>query len=115
MNKLRTEKTQEAYDKHKAEYCKTGKCYLCEADEEYYIGIYWRIVTNQFPYDKIAKFHQLLTPVRHVKDRKELTIQEINELNYILEELEDTHDCLIENFQGNKSVPDHLHFHLIKY
>jgi hypothetical protein len=75
---------------------------------------------NRFYYNRIvsAQNHYLLAPKRHVGDFDKLTQEEKNEfesINYQLKarELGDW-DSMIENFPKAQSIPEHLHFHLLR-
>ena len=92
---LRTDKTREAYKAfHEAEE-KEDICKICEAKSLHEFE-HWRIITNDFPYDRISEKHSMLVPKRHAKEieltdteKKELfqlkSHDIINEYNYILE------------------------------
>lgn len=74
---------------------------------------HWRIVENSFPYDLIAKEHQMIVPRRHVPESG-LIKEELDEFMKIKEEFINSHfDYIIEATPKNKSIPEHFHLHLI--
>ncbi|MCP6727307.1 MAG: hypothetical protein KJI69_04770 [Patescibacteria group bacterium] len=72
---------------------------------------------NDFPYDRIAAYHTILCPLRHVPDKHHLYPEEIKELEEIMDTLEKEKyfDSIIINFTKNRTILDHYHIHLIKY
>lgn len=108
---LRTKKGQALYK----ENIKNGglkECPLCTvpAIKEY---DFWKIVKNKFPYDLIAKEHDMLLTKRHVKE-SDLTEEEKQEFlkiknNYI----DSKYSYIIEATTKEKSIPEHFHIHLI--
>lgn len=75
---------------------------------------YWAVIDNRFPYSLAFKTHHLLIPKR-VVIHKELSHQELTELDAILEELSDYYDCQLINFQRKQSIVGHFHIHLLVY
>lgn len=76
---------------------------------------YWILVKNEFPYDKIAKKHDLLVPRRFISDGEEMEDLELNELYEIKEELNEDYDVYCEGTKRNRTVPEHFHIHCIEY
>ena len=71
----------------------------------------WYLMSNDFPYDAVFSRHDLLFPKRHVP-HGELTLDEVDELKKILEELSPEYHQLIENLGSRISQPGHWHIHL---
>jgi diadenosine tetraphosphate (Ap4A) HIT family hydrolase len=89
-----------------------GVCRICEgaAMEEFQ---YWKVIKNNFPYDKIATTHNMIAPKRHA-DEHGLSAEEWNELTKIKNGyLHKEYDYLIEATHRKKSIPTHFHLHLI--
>jgi hypothetical protein len=76
----------------------------------------WRIQPAKFPYDAVYSKHDLLVPTRHVSRREELTLQEEDWLQRLLSiyDSTDEYDSIMYNFRHKQTVPQHLHFHLLK-
>ena len=76
---------------------------------------YWKIIANDYPYDKIAEVHHMLVPYRNFKHDSQMTSVERNELQSVKSLLNQSYDCIVENLIKNRSFPGHFHLHLIKY
>lgn len=77
---------------------------------------YWRVIDNRFPYGTIFETHHMLLPKRIVANRHELTDEERNELEVIVEYYaQPLYDSLLENFSSRRSIHDHYHIHLGVY
>lgn len=112
MNSFRTPEKQAEYKEIRKHFKNAHVCALCEKTsiEEYE---YWRIVKNDYPYDKIAKIHNMLIPKRHVTE-EEFNIEEERELKEIKKKLLDSnYEFIIEATKHKKSIPEHFHLHLI--
>lgn len=75
---------------------------------------YWRVIPNDFPYDRIADRHCMLVPKRHVADLGALSAEALAEYDEIEDKLEGF-DALLKNLPHDQSIPNHFHLHLIKY
>lgn len=80
-------------------------------------GNKWVVVENQFPYDKIAKTHHMLVPLRAFTEDIDMTQDERDELAAIKRRVADEklYDVIMENVMHRRTVPTHYHLHLIKY
>ena len=108
---FRKTKTEEKYQNFlKNKY--NGHCIFCREDDKISEFNHWILVENTFPYDRIAESHTMLATKRHISDLNQMSFQEQKELNMLLDSL--TYDMCILNNEQQRSVPDHLHFHLIK-
>jgi len=110
---LRTPETQKRYMEYfKNEY--DGHCIYCAKElliKEYE---HWVIIDNKFPYDKIYGKHHQLAPKRHVEFEYELTEEERAEKHVIINKYEvGNYEAMRENFPDGKSLPEHLHYHLL--
>lgn len=75
---------------------------------------YWTMIENDFPYDKVARVHQLLVLNRHVGKEKDLTIAELTELVQLKNQLLENDDYeFLENNIRRRSIPNHFHIHLL--
>ena len=111
---LREKESEEKYQKFlKEEY--NGKCIFCDKKSLLTLK-HWGLKKNDFPYDRIAKEHYLFYPLRHVDTLNELTMEEIEELEFFKNEWnrDDFYDMWIENSTNKQSQKHHLHYHLIK-
>ena len=80
-------------------------------------GVYWRIVENQFPYDKIAVVHHLIVPERDFSEEFHMNRLEKLELDTLKDGFArgSTYDCIMMSFPHNRSIPQQFHYHLIKF
>ena len=111
---LRTSETFDKYMKHKK--LKNKPCFFCFS-KTVRIFKFWKLKKNDFPYDKIAREHVMLSPYEHIT-RKEDLIQDAKlELEEILKmyDKEEYYDTILENFNSNRTIKDHYHIHLLKY
>lgn len=76
---------------------------------------YWKLIKNQFPYDKIASQHDLLVPKRKFEKETDMLEIERNGLDYIKKSLGKNYDAFIINTEYNRTVSSHFHIHCIKY
>lgn len=112
MARLRTKEAEEQYKKLIASGYLNGGCKLCEAPALREFS-HWKIVENKFPYDRIARVHDMVLPKRHVEE-DELSQEEKDEYRTIKEDyIEQTYEYLIEATSKQKSIPEHFHLHLI--
>ncbi len=112
MANLRSKKTTEAYDEVLRARGEHSPCPLCPLAplKEF---VYWKIVSNDFPYDRVASLHHMIIPKRHGIEH-ELTPEERAELLDIKHSALDVgYDDILEPTPRNKSVPGHFHLHLI--
>lgn len=111
--RFRTKRMREKYNRYIANGGLEGGCRLCEA-KTLKNFTYWRIIPNSFPYDRIATVHHMLVPLRHTAER-DLTVAEREELRSLKQAtyLNDNYEFIIEATRDTKSIPAHLHFHLV--
>ncbi|HLP86771.1 MAG TPA: hypothetical protein VK153_02750 [Candidatus Paceibacterota bacterium] len=111
MPGFRTQKNEKKYREHMKN--KTDKCPLCDR-----VGFkkfkYWKIIENKFPYDKIAKEHHMLVPIRHVIEDV-LNNKELMEFKKIKNDFikNSDYDYILETNNSRKTHPFHFHLHLI--
>lgn len=109
---LRTEKTQRSYEDAISSGILEQGCILCrkESVTEF---TYWRIVTNDFPYDRIATTHDMLVTKRCVAE-SDLSTEEIAEFYTLKQQrLGEMYNIILEALPHRKSIPPHAHHHLI--
>lgn len=108
---LRKPESEAIYTEHKKQN-KEGCPFCTEALD----GRLWRIQPAKFPYDAVYSKHDLLIPARHIDKKEDLTRAELFWLQTILAEYDytDEYDSIMYNFKRKQTVPQHLHFHLLK-
>ncbi len=112
MPSLRTKETADTYAQDIAGGILERSCRLCDKHEGKEFE-FWKIITNDYPYDNIAKVHDMIVPKRHAKET-ELSGAEWGEFQKIkVEYLNQNYDYFMEPAHPNKSIPDHFHLHLI--
>lgn len=112
MASLRTPKTEQTYKDFIAQGHLDNGCRLC-LSTPLNTFTYWKIIPNDFPYDKIAQTHHMLVPLRHVTE-DDLTDEEKKELRDLkLSYLNEHYQYALEAMHKNKSIPGHFHIHLI--
>lgn len=111
MKTLRKPESEAIYTEYKKQN-KEGCPFCIEASD----GRLWRIQPAKFPYDAVYAKHDLLVPARHISKREDLTETEEKQLQEILAfyDSTDQYDSIIYNFKHKQTVPQHLHFHLLK-
>lgn len=113
MSSLRTPSIEEAYKAYRAEHDFVAHCPLCEKPP---IRMFknWKIVPNDFPYDKFAKEHNMIVPLRHTVEA-DFTPEEVEELRQIKHEimLSPEYDFVMEITEPHKTIPPHFHMHII--
>ena len=108
---FRTVKSTKKYLKHLKKRAKGDICPLCRERKTIKKFKYWRIIENDFPYDKIAKIHQMIVPRRHISE-DELNKKELDEFKKIKKKhIVKNYDYISEGMA--KSIPNHFHLHLI--
>lgn len=108
---LRSQEMAEKYKTYRASGLMETGCALCERSA-IELFIHWKVVKNHFPYDAIAETHNMLVPLRHVKET-ELNDDERAELLQIKTSYAQQYDYLLEATNRTKSIPAHFHLHLI--
>jgi hypothetical protein len=113
MANLRTPETHAKYKNFLAQREPGQVCVLCTA-EPLQIFTHWKIITNNFPYDRVAKTHHMIVPLRHVIEA-DITPEEEAELVEIKKGyINDHYDFILEPTEKTKSLPTHLHLHLLE-
>ena len=110
---FRTKKTAEKYKK----YLKSNKeigCALCNR-KAIKAFKHWKIIKNDFPYDKIAKEHHMIVPLRHITEDS-LSEKELSELQKIKKGfiVKNNYHYIMEGTKHAQTQPEHFHLHLIK-
>jgi diadenosine tetraphosphate (Ap4A) HIT family hydrolase len=111
LNPFRTKEGAERYETYRKNGGLDNGCVLCEA-KEIQGFVHWKVIPNEFPYDRVASVHHMIIPRRHVKDT-ELTEDEKDELMTIKHTRLQEYQYLIETTHVTKSVPEHFHLHLL--
>ena len=112
MGTLRTKKTEKKYKEFKKTNSFTEGCVLCRMKPIKSFE-YWKIVNNDFPYDKIADPHHMILPKRHTKERG-ITKEEWREFKELKEGyLNNNYTFIFESTHKTMTVPGHFHLQLI--
>ena len=87
-------------------------CILCSLEPVQKFR-FWKLIVNKYPYDKIAKQHDMLLPLRHTTQAglTQEELEELSELKYSY--INDNYEFLIEATPHKQSVPSHFHLHAI--
>ena len=112
MGSLRKRISDEKYDEYQANGGLTGECPLCTAPviKEFE---HFKIITNIFPYDKVAEVNDMIITKRHVAERglNNAEQEELTEVKHGY--VADNYEYIIESTHHTKSIPHHFHLHLI--
>jgi hypothetical protein len=112
MTAFRSKEMKAKYAAFQAAGGLSGACPLCTT-EALKTFTYLKIIPNRFPYDGVAKQHDMVVPLRHAT-WAQLTEAERSELEAIKETyISDTYEYIIEAAQKIKSIPTHFHLHLV--
>lgn len=112
MATLRTEETEARYRADKAAGGLDKGCVICgrEALKEF---TYWKIVANEFPYDKVAQVHHMLATKEHLA-QPEISKEAWWEFDAIKKsDVNPAYDAILENTPKNMTIPAHFHVHLL--
>ncbi len=110
---LRRLPTSFKYFLHRRNKSHLNGCGLCN-DKIIKQFKFWKIINNKFPYDKIAKEHHMLIPIRHCKE-EDLSKEELDELKEIKKGYinDYAYNYILESTNKVKSIPEHFHLHLL--
>lgn len=112
---LRTEAMHEEYEAFLATRPADAPCRLCEMEPlvEYE---YWKLTSNDFPYDRVAEDQKMLVLKRHATEL-EMTEAEKNELTELKHsgEFNGYFHHLMESLPATMSIPNHYHLHLLRW
>ncbi len=109
---FRTPETEEKYALWRAAQLPGAPCVLCTREPLKRFK-YWKIVFNEFPYDRIATRHDMLVPLRHASGA-ELNDAERAELEVIKQGYAYKEYRFIIEVGQTKSMPSHFHLHLLE-
>lgn len=112
-NIMRTDEMQQLYSERKKNPKK--ECFMCTEEGISYGP--WKLIKNEFPYDRIAQkdSHYLLVPNKHVEHLEELDERDIEMRDIIINHsLKNEFDCIVRNFPSAMSHPQHIHWHVWK-
>lgn len=112
MGQLRTEEGSRMYQEHRRALPADAPCPLCR-EVTLQDFQYWRIITNEFPYDRIAAVHHMLVPKRHSTEDTLTDAEERELLELKQGYCNDHYEFLIEATRSKKSIPAHFHLHLL--
>lgn len=109
---LRTDKTAKLYEQPQNANTQPG-CRLCSEAALIREFKHWILMPNSFPYDRYFSKSDMLITARHT-DGYDLTMAELEELRQIKAHELQEYDLIFENLPKQKSIPHHLHFHLVE-
>lgn len=113
----RTPQTQARYDQWRKDHPNEEGCFICTREPLQTCGKYWKIISNNFPYDAIASKSDMLVPLRHFAGRRDMNEQESAELSGLLEKWETgslpDYNAIIENFGTGRTQKNHYHIHVV--
>lgn len=112
---LRTKALLKKYEADRAQK-NSWACPFCVVDEIVKKNFtYWQIISNKYPYNKLAKLNDILMLKRHVGSEKELTKKEALELLSIKTEFlpKSIYKVIYENLPTQQSIKGHYHVHLL--
>lgn len=112
MRTFRTKELEEKYQNYMKGGGLSNGCALCRGESLKEFN-HWRIITNDFPYDEIAEVHDMVILKRHASD-KEINEEERLELEVLKDGyINENYRYILESTRGTKSIPEHLHLHLL--
>jgi hypothetical protein len=111
MASLRTNETKEKYKLWLANNSLQEHCPLC-AHKPLRQFTFWKIVMNDFPYDKIANVHHMLVPLRHTTEAG-LSGEEMTELLEIKGKELGEYQYSLQATTSAVTIPGHFHLHLL--
>ena len=115
MSLLRTEETVKKYQEEISRRDAKSGCPLCKFETKIKEFDNWILMKNKFPYDRYFTKSDMLVTKRHISDGQ-LNDMEKAELDRLKKEvLFIDYDSLVEHCPRTKSVPEHVHYHLIEY
>ena len=112
MSTLRTPETSAKYKADRDAGGLDRGCVICgrEALREF---VHWKIVFNEFPYDKIATTHHILAPNVHLA-QPQISEEAWREFESIKKsDVNSVYDVILENTPKNMTIPAHFHVHLL--
>lgn len=114
MATMRSAETKEKYKEWLANRGPQTECPLCVREPLHQFR-YWKMIGNEFPYDRVAKTHHILVPLRHVPEL-DLSVEERAELLEIKrgEYVNERYDYSLEATPRAFSIPDHFHIQFLE-
>jgi len=77
---------------------------------------YWVIVENDYPYDAITDTHHMLVPRDVYTSFEDVSDAAAEELDAVVREyINENYDATMENTMQNRTVPTHIHLHLLTF
>ena len=106
----RTDEMEEKYQNEKGERSKNG-CPLCSSPAIETFK-FWKVILNDFPYDKVASRHDMIVPLRHTSEMNDEERAEFLEIRKTY--INDNYRYILEATTRTKSIPTHFHLHLLE-
>jgi hypothetical protein len=112
MASMRLRAGEERYRAYKKSGGPAKGCPLCYRPAKQTFT-HWKIIKNEFPYDRIASTHDMITPLAHIT-LDQVPPEAWYELQTIKKEvIAKQYDSVIEQMPATQSIPEHFHQHLI--
>ena len=73
----------------------------------------WKIVENEYPYDRIAETNHMVTLKQHTAETALTSHEKMEYERDVKPYLQQQYDMIFENTLRAKSIPDHHHLHMI--
>lgn len=108
----RSKETHNKYESDRTPGVANDSCPLCTAQTKA-VFTHWKIMANKYPYDSVARVHDMILPIRHAgwNDLSDEELAELSELKKGV--LNEQYVFAVEAFPKQRSVPGHFHLHLI--
>jgi diadenosine tetraphosphate (Ap4A) HIT family hydrolase len=114
---LRSPEMQAKYQERRKTY-HDDTCVLCGLAHDPALPAFetLKIALDEFPYDRVAQRHYMIMTKRHVQRFEDLTAQELAELLAAYDQAAGWgFESIIVNVGSERSMPGHLHWHLVEY
>jgi len=108
---LRTPETESRYGDLKKQSGWNEPCPLCKA-ESIKVFKLWKLIRNDYPYDKVMRSHDMLVPLRHVP-YDGISDDEWEEYEKLKKEVAEVDYQWIMEAMAGQSLPQHFHLHLV--
>ena len=110
---VRSEEVQKQYLDFMKGRADNSPCRMCEMESVKEFK-YWRVLENEFPYDKISDKQHILLPKRHtteedLTDEEKAELLKIKKTDFVRE-----YQFIFESTPGTVSIPAHFHLHLVR-
>lgn len=112
---LRTEESAAAYEREIALLPKDGSCPLCKFETVIKEFDHWVLMKNKFPYDRYFTKSDMLVTKRHIPEGQLNEEERAEYFKIKNKHLSPEYDSAIEHMPAQKSIPEHVHVHMVEY